>query len=298
MSRSGLEEEINQLFFRSHETWLKNVNVKEKNKRLGGGLLVLLAKVGPKVVAGVLKALKTVKAAKLGLAAGSMATYSALYTWQFAAALMLMLFIHESGHIWAMKRCGMKTKGIYFIPLLGGAAVADDMFPSRGAEVFVAIAGPIAGLLLAALSGCVYLVTQQPLWAAIAGWMAFVNLFNLAPINPLDGGRIMKSVAFSIGTRTGLVMLAISMVVGIVGGLKLGLGLVVFVTVVGGLELFLEWVRYKRSSETETLPTMNAAHITMSLVAYIAVAALLLGLMYTMSHEPGADIAMKILQDR
>lgn len=272
--------------------------MKEKTKRISGGLYALLAKVGPKIVGVLTKALKTAKVGKLGLAAGSMAAYSALYTWQFAAALMLMLFIHESGHIWAMKRCGMKTKGIYFIPFLGGAAVADDMFPSRGAEVFVAIAGPIAGLLLAALSGCVYLVTQQPLWAAIAGWMAFVNLFNLAPINPLDGGRIMKSVAFSIGERTGLVMLVISMVAGLVGAFMLGLGLVAFVTVIGGLELFLEYLGYKRTEGVAILPTMNASRIAMSVVSYIGVAALLLGLMHSMSHEPGADIAMKILQDR
>ncbi len=186
------------------------------------------------------------KVGKLALVAVSMASYAYIFTWKFSLMIMVMLFIHESGHIWAMKRYGVKTKGIYFIPFVGGAAVAESEFPSRKAEVVIAIMGPLWGFALAILTGCVYLFTNNPMFAAASAWMAMINLFNLLPINPLDGGRIFKSVAFSIGSTIGFGFL----IVGIAGSLLLihyaGLGLVAFVTYLGIAELAFE---FKRSSK-------------------------------------------------
>jgi hypothetical protein len=91
------------------------------------------------------KLVKTLKMVKMGLAGASLASYAYLFSWQFAAVIMAMLFIHESGHIWAMKRCGIPTKGIFFIPFLGGAAVATDTFGSRCNECYTSIWGPIWG---------------------------------------------------------------------------------------------------------------------------------------------------------
>lgn len=259
-------------------------------KRTGAGVLALLLKIGPKIASVVAKLAKGAKFGKIGLAAGSAVSYSFLFTWQFAAMLLFMLFVHESGHIWAMKRYGMKTKGIYFIPFLGGAAVTEDEFPSRQAEAVIAIMGPIWGLALSGLTALVYLVTQQPVFAAAAGWMAAINLFNLLPINPLDGGRIFKSIAFSIHSKLGLVMLLVGMIAAGFLAFYAGFFIFLFLLVVGGLELLLE---YKRTSIH--LP-MTGDQILKSVAVFMVVAASLWTLMYYMQHIPGADLAMELLK--
>ena len=117
-------------------------------KKFRAGLFTLAGKLGAKVVQVLAKLVKGLKVGKVGLAGASLASYAYMFTWEFAAMIIFMLFVHESGHIWAMKRCGVKTKGIYFLPFVGGVAVADEEFPSRGAEVFIAIMGPIWGFEL------------------------------------------------------------------------------------------------------------------------------------------------------
>jgi hypothetical protein len=115
-----------------------------------------------------------------------------------------------------MKHYGMRTRGIYLIPLLGAAAVAQDNFPSRRAEATIALAGPLTGAVLAAGTGLLYFATRNGAFAAAAAWMALVNLFNLLPVVPLDGGRVVKSITCSIGSRTGLVAVITGMLLGAV----------------------------------------------------------------------------------
>ena len=160
--------------------------------------------------------LVVVKAGKPLLALASFAAYAFLFTWQFAVIIVGMLIIHECGHLRCMKHYGMKTRGIYLIPLLGAAAVAEDDFPSRRAEATIALAGPLTGAVLAAGTGLVYFATRNGAFAAAAAWMALINLFNLLPVVPLDGGRVVKSITCSIGSRTGLAAVIAGMLLGAV----------------------------------------------------------------------------------
>ncbi len=73
-----------------------------------------------------MKALKSAKVIKVALASASLAAYSWLFSIEFALALIACLMFHEYGHIKAMKYFGMKTKGIYLIPFLGGLALSDE----------------------------------------------------------------------------------------------------------------------------------------------------------------------------
>lgn len=132
--------------------------------------------------------------------------------------------------------------------------------------------------------------TENPLFAVAASWMAMVNLFNLLPINPLDGGRIMKSIAYSVHSRVGLVFLIIGILASGLLAFKVGLGLFVFLLIVGGLELVFE---YKRRMEHLA---MNGATIFGSAIAYASVAGVLWGLMAYMEHIPGAAAAMELLK--
>ena len=135
------------------------------------GLWLLVVKLGSKILPILIKSLKL---GKVGLAGATLAGYTYLFTWKFALLIMIAIGWHESGHVWAMKKLGIKTRGFYFVPFVGGAAVADESFKTYRQQVLVAIMGPIWGLLLAWACGVVYWYTNSPMWAAAAGWMAMI----------------------------------------------------------------------------------------------------------------------------
>lgn len=204
------------------------------------GLVSLLVKLGAKILPVFLKLFKGAKSLKAVLALASFGLWELFFSWQFAVLLMLTIFIHESGHVWAMRKMGMKTKGFYFVPLLGGAAVPDDMFPSRGSESYVAIMGPIWGGLMIIPVLILWYATGNPLWAGIIGWIAMINLFNLLPILPLDGGRILRSIAFSFSRKIGFILVGAGMLFGAFITYKARLILFAFLFVLGGLEILIE----------------------------------------------------------
>lgn len=209
--------------------------------KINPGLVALTFKIGAKMLGVIVKFAKFLKVGKLGLAVGSMASYVYLFTWQFAIVIMVFLLVHEYGHIWAMKRCGLKTKGIYFIPFIGAAAVTDEMFKSRRDEAYIAIMGPIFGLALCGVALIAYMVTQNALFAAAAGWMAMLNLFNLLPINPLDGGRIMKSITFSTNSKLGYTFLVSGILILLILTFWAKIILFFILLIIASLELFFEY---------------------------------------------------------
>ena len=149
---------------------------------------------------------------KVVLLAASLIAFAYLFGFTFAVVLLACLFIHEMGHVWAMKLYGVPVKGIYFIPFMGAVAVASKKFPSRQAEVVIALMGPFWGLGTAVVLGAGYVFTSNPDIAVMAAMIALVNLFNLVPINPLDGGRAVKSILVSIHQKSGLVFLGTMLV--------------------------------------------------------------------------------------
>jgi len=197
------------------------------------GLLGLVGKLGGTVA----KALKT---ANLGWAAASAAAYGILFSWKFAAALLLQLFIHEYGHVHAMRRTGMNVRGMYFVPFVGALAVTDDSFRSRRQQAYVALSGPIWGAVFCVVPAGLYLWTRDPTFAAIAAWWALINLFNLLPIAPLDGGRVMQAFAFSFSSTLGVALSVLGLAAAVAVATWLGYGLVWLVAALGAMELLSE----------------------------------------------------------
>lgn len=130
-----------------------------------------------------------------------------------AASILAMLFVHENGHLWAARRRGLKTGGIYFLPGLGAVAIVNDEMYNRETECYVAIMGPIFGALYSFVFFAIYyligifFLADVEMLSKISGTCAIINLFNFMPINPLDGGRIVKSIFFSIHRNFGLFMM-------------------------------------------------------------------------------------------
>ncbi len=95
-------------------------------RKFGAGIIAFIIKVGPKIIAVLAKVVKGLKVGKIGLAATSMASYAYLLSWQFAVMIMVMLFIHESGHIWAMRRYGIKTQNTIIVFFILRNCTGDD----------------------------------------------------------------------------------------------------------------------------------------------------------------------------
>lgn len=171
-----------------------------------------LIAVGAKAFSILVKLFKGAGIAKVSLGAASFGVYSVLIDWRFAACVLLLIGIHESGHVWAMRRMGMRTRGFYFIPLIGGMAVPEEDFPSAWAEGYVALMGPLWGLIITLTAYLIYLSTDNQVFAVAACWMAFVNLLNLIPIFPLDGGRVIRTLSQTFsGIKSIIVVIGISM---------------------------------------------------------------------------------------
>ena len=209
-----------------------------------------------------LKLLKSAKIVKVLFAAGSLAAYSWLFSIEFAIALILCLVFHEYGHIKAMKYFGLKTKGIYLIPFVGGLALSDDKINTRWQDIVISIMGPFFGLILSIACLVGYWLTDIEILAGLAVFNALLNLFNLLPILPLDGGHVLKSIAFSINSKVGLVACVLGAALGIYISYHFGLALLGFLLAIGSIEIFFE---YKQRHLSELLPLNRYAQIVSTL---------------------------------
>ena len=129
----------------------------------------------------------------------SVAVYSRLFGWGFAIGLVALLFIHELGHAVVMKLKGIPVGAMVFIPMLGAAVFMRRMPRSARDEAEVGIAGPVAGALASLV--CLLIAYSSAnsvglpgIWGPLAYFGCFMNLFNLIPIVPFDGGRVLAAV--------------------------------------------------------------------------------------------------------
>lgn len=187
------------------------------------------------------KLFKSAKVVKVALAGASVAGYAWLFTFEFALMLIACLVIHEYGHVRAMQYFGIKTKGIYLIPFVGGLAVSDDKITTRWQDVVISLMGPAFGLITSILGVVLYYVTDMQIFAGVAVLSALLNLFNLLPILPLDGGHVLKSISFSMRSWVGLSICILGVLFGLWLSYTFGLMLLVFFLFIGALEVVFEW---------------------------------------------------------
>ncbi len=124
------------------------------------------------------------------------ATYVAMAV---VAALLFFasILLHELGHAFQAKRDGMEIEGIT-LWLFGGVAKFKGMFPSAGAELRIAIAGPAVSLALGLAFMGLALAPLPEAADGVAAWLGYINItllvFNLLPALPLDGGRVLRAL--------------------------------------------------------------------------------------------------------
>lgn len=120
----------------------------------------------------------------------SIATYAQLYGWPFAAGFVALIFIHEMGHYLAAVQRGLPVGLPMFIPFLGAYIQLKDQPKDAETEAYVAYAGPLVGSIAAFACYYAWRNGAGPIWLALAKSGLILNLFNLIPLSPLDGGRI------------------------------------------------------------------------------------------------------------
>ena len=125
----------------------------------------------------------------------SMGAYWAIYGWRFALGIVISIYVHEMGHVWALRQFGISASAPMFIPFLG-AFVRMNQRPANPVEdARVGLAGPIWGTGFAIAAFIWYAVADQPAVGAIAHFAAWINLFNLLPVWQLDGNRGFAALA-------------------------------------------------------------------------------------------------------
>lgn len=125
----------------------------------------------------------------------SMVVYSWIFGWPYAVGFVVLLFLHEMGHFVAARQRGLQVGAPTFIPFVGAWIQLKEQPHSVETEAYVAFAGPIAGTVAALV--CYYLARNYDsnllLALSYSGFM--LNLFNLIPVSPLDGGRITAIIS-------------------------------------------------------------------------------------------------------
>lgn len=142
----------------------------------------------------------------------SIGAYTVIWGWSFAIGFVALLFVHEMGHVLQLRREGIPASAPYFIPFLGAVVAMKRMPDDAAAEARVGLAGPVLGSLGILAPLALWGLTGDELFQALAFVGFFLNLFNLLPVLPLDGGRAMAALSPWVWVA-GLAALAVLMVV-------------------------------------------------------------------------------------
>ncbi|XYD11912.1 site-2 protease family protein (plasmid) [Methylobacterium sp. NMS12] len=147
----------------------------------------------------VLLLLGALKFGKLATTGGTMllslAVYAGLWGWRFALGFLVLLLAHELGHYVAARQRGLDVGAPTFVPFVGAWIAMKAQPVDAETEAYVAVAGPFVGTLAAFATYFAARETDSTLLLAVAYSGFFLNLVNLLPVSPLDGGRITAVVS-------------------------------------------------------------------------------------------------------
>jgi len=238
--------------------------IRRRLSALAVAVVALLAKL--KAVLLLLPKLKLL--ASSGTILVSLGAYALLWGWPFAAGFIALLFVHEMGHVIALRREGLKASAPMFIPFMGAVIAARSLGRNALAEARVGLAGPILGSVGAAACVLVWHATGSDLWRALAFTGFFLNLFNLLPVVPLDGGRAMAAMAPWMWFAGFAAMIPLAIL--------FPNPIILLILVIAGFETYKRW-KLRRSHTPEQEAYYRVKPIDRALVAgvYLSLIALL-----------------------
>jgi Zn-dependent protease len=204
----------------------------------------------------------------------SIGAYALLFPVWFAVGFVVLIWVHEMGHVLQLKREGIKASAPMFIPFLGAFVAMKEMPKNALAEARVGLAGPVLGTLggLAVLG--LYAWTQNPLFLGLAYFNFLINLFNLAPMLPLDGGRAMGAMS-PVFSLLGLVVMV---------GMFFVAPIMVFIALLGLPEVWHRW-KSRNTPEGRAYNDIPAGSRALVGIAYVGLI-VLLGLLMAATFVP------------
>jgi Zn-dependent protease len=252
----------------------EDLDQERKRSRLKklGGLLIPLVYLASKAKFLLLALAKIKAVTTLGTMFISIAAYAWVFGWPFAVGFVLLLLVHEMGHVIQLRREGVEASAPVFIPFLGAVIAAKSLGEDAAAEARVGLAGPILGTIGTLIPLAIYLATGSDLWQALAYVGFFLNLINLMPVLPLDGGRAMAVLGPKIWILGILIAVAATVIF-------LGPFMLLFVLALGGPELYhrfknrhSEESRKFHSVPTRTKLAVGAVYLSLAALLIVGVA--------------------------
>jgi Zn-dependent protease len=255
---------------------------RERLRRFGGPLAagaVLLATKG-KALLLLLPKLKIFTTSATMLV--SIGAYALIWPWTFALGFVLLLLLHELGHVIQLRREGVEASAPMFIPFLGAVVAAKSMGDDAAAEARVGLAGPVLGTIATLIPLGIWLATGNEFWQALAYIGFFINLINLLPVLPLDGGRAMAALSPWVWIAGYAALVALTFV--------FPNPIMILILLFGGMET---WRRWKARNTPEAQAYHAIPGRTRALVAatYLLLAGLLaLGVSETFLERDFSDV--------
>jgi Zn-dependent protease len=243
----------------------KQSPVRDLRKRIGSALAAAAALIAKffAAIKGFLLLLPKVKLlTTAGTALISFVVYSLFFGWWFAVGFVVLLFVHEMGHVFQLRQEGVKASAPMFIPGFGAVVMMKSLPDDALAEARVGLAGPILGTLGAGVCLAIAEATNSDLLRALAYVGFLLNLINLVPLVPFDGGRAMAAMAPSMWFVGLAAMVALLLITG-------NTFLLIFI-VLGGMETWRRWkLRRTRSLEQAAYYRVATAHRVLVGAVYI-----------------------------
>ena len=207
----------------------------------------------------------------VGLCTGliSVAAFDMMFGLAFALLLVFALFVHEFGHLLAYRLMGQPWGRMMFLPFLGAIAMPRLPLESQAQSVFAALMGPGFSAVLALACAVPFALgdTNHPVIALMGLVTAGLNIFNMLPAEPLDGGIALRSVLSRIiGARANYGLMAVGAVICILGLVLNQLILLIF----GGLAILANLKTRKIDDGLVPLTTLG---LSISAFSYVAIAA-------------------------
>ena len=206
----------------------------------------------------------------------SAAVYVWIGGWWFGIGLVVLLFVHEMGHVLEAKRQGLPVSAPLFIPFMGALITLKEMPHNAWREAKLAIGGPLlgsAGALAIYFAGVVY---DSNSLKALAFLGFFINLFNLIPFLPLDGGRI------AVAIHPGIVALGLVALIGLV--IVRPNPILILILIFGGMETWRRW-QSRDHAETQGYYQVRPWQRVVVAILYFGLAAFLVFAMHE-THVP------------
>ena len=207
----------------------------------------------------------------------SLGAYALLYGWRFALGIVLLIFVHEMGHVIVLRARGIEAGLPVFLPFLGAFVSMKSQPRSAYDEALSGIAGPVFGV--AGAFACLGLasVTGSDLLRVLAYSGFFLNLFNLLPVLPLDGGRTVAALSPKIWFA-GLAML-------LAYEIYRPSPVIPVVLLLGGYELYRRW-KGRSTEQSRAYYALTPQQRLQVGGAYVTLIAVILWAMHTYPLPP------------